>query len=87
MNKVMRTKKLNKSRVNEILQKAWIDRNEFKELVGIETTKGNYLFNLIRDKIKNDLDKKNMELPDTKHIPLGKTLQYLKHYGITFQTN
>lgn len=70
----------------KILKKTFINQEEFFVLIGKKTENNRQMFLRIREEIKKDLNSKGKRLPDTRHLPLGLVLDYLKDYGITRET-
>ena len=70
----------------KILKKTFINQEEFFVLIGKKTENNRQMFLQIREEIKKDLNSKGKRLPDTRHLPLGLVLDYLKDYGITRET-
>jgi hypothetical protein len=67
----------------KILKKQFILQEEFFILVGRKCVGNQQMFNEIKKCIKKDLESKGKSLPDSRHLPLGLVLEYLKDYGIT----
>ena len=67
----------------KILKKQFILQEEFFILIGRKCVGNQKMFNEIKECIKKDLAEKGKSLPDSRHLPLGLVLDYLKDYGIT----
>lgn len=67
----------------EILKKQFIRQDDFFKLIGRKSDQNRIMFLEIKEQIKKDLAEKGKRLPDSKHLPLGLVLDYLKDYGIT----
>lgn len=67
----------------KILKKQFIRQEDFYILLGRKCEAHQKMYNKIKGEIKKDLESKSKSLPDSRHLPLGLVLEYLKDYGIT----
>ena len=67
----------------KVLKKQFIDQSDFFKLLGRKCESHQKMYIEIKECIKKDLESKSKSLPDSRHLPLGLVLEYLKDYGIT----
>ena len=66
-----------------ILKKQFIRQEDFFILIGRKCEEHRKMYIEIKKCIKKDLEEKGKSLPDSRHLPIGLVLDYLKDYGIT----